>query len=160
RTFLRGLGAALALPVLDSMVPAFAAPMDTTAAGATRLSVVYIPTGLIMDKWTPATEGTAFEITPIIHPLPPSPHPFVVVSGLALKNADALLAGEGAVGNHSRASATFLSGVHPKKTEGADLEAGETIDQVVARQFGKQTQLPSLELAMEEELVGECERGY
>jgi len=160
RTFLRGLGATLALPLLDGMVPAFASSMDTSAKAATRLSIVYIPTGLIMDKWTPAAEGSAFGITPIMEPLAPFRDRFVVLSGLALKNADALLPGEGAVGNHSRASATFLSGVHPKKTEGADLEAGTTIDQIVAKEFGKKTQLASLELAMEEELVGECERGY
>ncbi len=66
RTFLRGLGATLALPLLDGMVPAFASSMDTSAKAATRLSIVYIPTGLIMDKWTPAAEGSAFGITPIM----------------------------------------------------------------------------------------------
>jgi hypothetical protein len=113
-----------------------------------------------MDKWTPATAGTGFELTPIMEPLAAFRDRLVVLSGLALKNADALYPGEGAVGNHSRASAAFLSGVHPKKTEGADLEAGATVDQIVAREFGKHTALPSLELAMEDELVGECERGY
>src|SRR5258708_8426058 len=113
-----------------------------------------------MEKWTPAAEGSGFEITPIMEPLALFRDRFVVLSGLALKNADALFPGEGAVGNHSRASSAFLSGVHPKKTEGADLEAGATLDQIVARDFGKHTALPSLELAMEDELVGECERGY
>ena len=160
RAFLRGIGSALALPLLDSMMPAFASSADTRSAGATRLSVVYFPTGFIMDKWTPAGEGSAFELSPIMAPLTPFRDRMLVVSGLALKNADALLPGEGAVGNHSRASATFLSGVHPKKTEGADLEAGTTIDQIVAKEFGKQTQLSSLELALEGELVGVCERGY
>jgi hypothetical protein len=160
RAFLRGLGSALALPLLDGMMPAFASPADKSSNGATRLSVVYFPTGFIMDKWTPTGEGSAFELSPIMAPLAPFRERMLVVSGLALKNADALLPGEGAVGNHSRASATFLSGVHPKKTEGADLEAGTTLDQIVAKEFGKQTQLSSLELALEGELVGVCERGY
>jgi hypothetical protein len=160
RAFLRGLGAQLALPLLDGMIPAFAGPLDSAAKPTTRLSVVYIPTGLIMDKWTPAAEGKGFELTPIMEPLALFRDRFVVLSGLALKNADALFPGEGAVGNHSRASSAFLSGVHPKKTEGADLEAGATVDQIVAQEFGKHTALPSLELAMEDELVGECERGY
>ena len=160
RAFINGLGAALALPFLDGMVPAFASPTNPTSKGATRLSVVYVPTGLIMDKWTPATEGAGFEITPIMQPLAPFRDRFVALSGLALRNADALLPGEGAVGNHSRASATFLSGVHPKMTEGSDLQAGTTVDQIVAKEFGKKTQLESLELAMEDELVGHGERGY
>jgi uncharacterized protein DUF1552 len=160
RTFLRGLGATVALPLLEGMVPAFAKAIDSAAKPATRLSVVYIPTGLIMDKWTPATEGASYELTPILELLAPFRDRFVVLSGLALKNADALLPGEGAVGNHSRASAAFLSGVHPKKTEGADLEAATTLDQIVAKDFGKHTALPSLELALEDELVGSCERGY
>ncbi|MCZ6488976.1 MAG: DUF1552 domain-containing protein [Acidobacteria bacterium] len=160
RAFLRGVGATLALPLLDGMVPALAGPLDTAGQPATRLSFVYVPNGMIMDHWTPATEGAAFELTPILEPLAAFRDRTLVLSGLALKNADALLPGEGAVGNHSRASATFLSGVHPKKTEGADMEAGITVDQIAAKEFGKQTQLASLEIAMESELVGTCERGY
>ncbi|HEY2980397.1 MAG TPA: DUF1552 domain-containing protein, partial [Anaerolineales bacterium] len=160
RTFLRGVGATLALPLMDGMVPAFAGVSDTAAKQATRLSFVYVPNGMCMDKWTPAAEGADFALPPILEPLAPFRDRTLVLSGLALKNADALLPGEGAVGNHSRASATFLSGVHPKKTEGADLEAGMTVDQIAANELGKQTQLASLELAMEGELVGTCEAGY
>jgi hypothetical protein len=159
RTFLRAAGATLALPLIDAMVPAFA-KAPGIAAKATRLSVVYVPTGMIMDQWTPAMEGAAFELSPIMAPLAPFRDRMLVLSGLALRNADALLAGEGAVGNHSRASATFLSGVHPKKTEGVDLEAAMTLDQIAAQELGRHTPLPSLELAMEDDLVGECERGY
>ena len=160
RTFLRGIGASLALPLLDGMVPAFAAAAGDLAASPTRLAIVYVPTGMIMDQWSPATEGAAYELSPILRPLAPFKDRLLVFSGLALRNADALLPGEGAVGNHSRASATFLSGVHPKKTEGADLEAGITMDQIVANEFGKKTQLASLELCMEADLVGTCEAGY
>src|ERR1051325_10515013 len=160
RTFLRGIGASLALPLLDGMVPAFAAAAGDLAASPTRLAIVYVPTGMIMDQWSPATEGAAYELSPILKPLAPFKDRLLVLSGLALRNADALLPGEGALGNHSRASATFLSGVHPKKTEGADLEAGVTMDQIVANEFGKKTQLASLELCMEADLVGTCEAGY
>jgi hypothetical protein len=126
----------------------------------TRLSIFYVPTGMVMDKWTPATDGAGYELSPILQTIAPFKDRIAVLSGLALRNADAILPGEGAVGNHSRASATFLSGVHPKKTEGADLEAGKSIDQYAADVFGKQTQLPSLELCMEADLVGTCEAGY
>jgi Protein of unknown function (DUF1552) len=160
RTFLRGIGATLALPLLDGMVPAFASSASEATGRPNRLSIVYPPTGMIMDKWTPATEGAGFELSPIMGSLAPFRDRMLVLSGLALKNADALLPGEGAVGNHSRASATFLSGVHPKKTEGADLEAGVSIDQLAADEFGKKTQLASLELCMESDLVGTCEQGY
>ncbi|HWP85033.1 MAG TPA: DUF1552 domain-containing protein [Terriglobia bacterium] len=160
RTFLRGMGATLALPLLDAMVPAFASTAGEVSGRPNRLSIVYAPTGMIMDQWTPATEGAGFAMPPILTSLEPFRDRMLVLSGLALKNADAILPGEGAVGNHSRASATFLSGVHPKKTEGADIEAGTSIDQIAAREFGKKTQLASLELCMESDLVGTCERGY
>ncbi|HEY7679027.1 MAG TPA: DUF1552 domain-containing protein [Terriglobia bacterium] len=159
RTFLRGVGATLALPLLDGMVPAFAGAAET-ATRPNRLSIVYMPTGMIMDKWTPAGEGAGYTLSPILETLAPFKDRMLVLTGLALKNADALLPGEGAVGNHSRASATFLSGAHPKKTEGADLEAGTTMDQIAANELGKQTQLSSLELCMEGDLVGTCEAGY
>jgi len=160
RTFLRGVGATLALPLLDGMAPAFASAAGEASGRPSRLSIVYAPTGMIMDKWTPATAGAGFELSPILAPLAPFRDRMLVLSGLALKNADAILPGEGAVGNHSRASATFLSGVHPKKTEGADLEAGVSIDQIAADEFGRKTQLASLELCMESDLVGTCEAGY
>ena len=159
RTFLRGIGATLALPLLDGMVPAFAGPLDQAAKPVRRLGFVYVPNGIIMDKWTPATEGAAFELTPILEPLAPFRENILVLSGLNHKTALAL-AGEGA-GDHARASATFLSGVHPKKTEGAGIQAGITVDQFAAKELGKETQLMSLELALDStEVVGSCDGGY
>ena len=157
RAFLRGLGATVALPLLDAMLPAFASAAES--ASPTRLGVVYVPNGIIMSNWTPATEGAGFEITPILAPLAPFREKMLVLSGLAHKTALAL-AGEGA-GDHARAAATFLSGVHPKKTEGAGIQAGVTVDQFVAKELGKDTQLTSLELALDStEVVGSCDGGY
>jgi len=158
RAFLRGMGATLALPLLDGMVPAFASALDESAT-AVRLGIVYVPNGIIMSKWTPATEGAGFEMTPTLEPLAPFRDKMLVLSGLAHKTALAL-AGEGA-GDHARAAATFLSGVHPKKTEGAGIQAGTTVDQFAAKELGKQTQLMSLELALDStEVVGSCDGGY
>src|SRR5713101_5986696 len=141
RTFLRGLGTTLALPLLDSMVPALA---STTPA--VRLAFVYHPVGMIMDRWTPAAEGSAFEFTPTMKALEPFRERMVVLSGLAQVNGRAL--GDGA-GDHAREGATWLTGAHPKKTEGAGIRAGVSADQVAARELGKSTQLASLELGLE-----------
>jgi hypothetical protein len=157
RTFLRGMGATLALPLMDGMVPALAA--QGTAKSPTRLSFIYVPNGIIMEKWTPAAVGAAFEMTPILAPLAPFRDNVLVLSGLVANGARAL-AGEGA-GEHARASATFLSGVHPKKTEGTDLRAGISVDQIVAKRLGSGTQLASLEVALDStEVVGTCDTGY
>ncbi len=157
RTFLRGLGTTLALPMLDAMVPAFAHGAATKPAK--RLATVYLPNGIMMDKWTPATEGAGFALTPILEPLAPFRDQMLVISGLAHKTGRAL-AGEN-TGDHARAGATYLTGVHPRKTEGADTEAGISMDQIVAQELGKETQLASLELCMDTpELLGQCEAGY
>ncbi len=157
RTFLRGVGATLALPLLDSMVPALAAA--PAVQSPTRLSVVYVPNGMIMDKWTPAALGSNYELTTIMEPLAPFRDDITVMSGLA-HNTGWALEGEGP-GEHARASATFLTGVHPKKTEGADLRAGTSIDQIVAREFRQHTQLASLEVALDStDVVGTCDTGY
>ena len=159
RTFLRGIGATMALPLLNSMVPALAAAPTTAAQSPTRLSFVYVPNGMIMDQWTPAALGSHYELTKIMEPLAPFRDDILVLSGLA-HNTGWALEGEGP-GEHARASATFLTGVHPKKTEGADLRAGTSIDQIVAREFRKHTQLASLELALDStEVVGTCDTGY
>jgi hypothetical protein len=153
RTFLRGLGTTLALPLLDSMVPALA---STTPA--VRLAFVYHPVGMIMDRWTPAAEGSAFEFTPTMQALEPFRERMVVLSGLAQVNGRAL--GDGA-GDHAREGATWLTGVHPKKTEGAGIRAGISADQIAARELGKRTQLASLELGLESPtLAGGCDSGY
>jgi hypothetical protein len=155
RTFLRGLGTTLALPLLDSMLPA-----ATRAAGRApvRLGFVYVPNGIIMNRWTPAAEGMGFEFAPTMKALEPFREQLVVLSGLAQVNGRAL--GDGA-GDHARAGATWLTGVHPKKTEGADIHAGISADQVAAREFGKVTQFGSLEIGLEAPtLAGNCDSGY
>ena len=159
RTFVRGIGATLALPLLDAMVPAAAAMRYTAAKPKARMAFVFVPNGIIMDKWTPAAEGAAFELTSILEPLAPFRDRLLVLSGLDHNTAHAL-EGEGA-GDHARSSSTFLTGVHPKKTEGRDIQAGISVDQIAAKELGKHTQLASLELALEStEVVGTCDNGY
>jgi hypothetical protein len=156
RTFLRGLGTTLALPLLDSMIPALGSA--SAAKPAVRLGFVYHPVGMILDRWIPPTEGTAFEITPTMKALEPFRENMVVFTGLAQVNGRAL--GDGA-GDHAREGATWLTGVHPKKTEGVGIRAGISADQLAARECGKATQLASLELGLEgPSLAGGCDSGY
>ena len=160
RTFLRGMGATLALPFLDAMVPALSAlsKTPTAAAPVRRLGFVYNPNGAVMQQWTPAEVGAGFELSPILSPLAPFRDQLVVVSGLAHGQAEPLGDGNG---EHSRASATWLNGVHPNQTEGADVRAGITADQIAAQELGRETPLASLELAIDlDGLVGNCENGY
>ncbi|MBI2822693.1 MAG: DUF1552 domain-containing protein [Acidobacteria bacterium] len=161
RTFLRGLGATLALPLLDGMVPVFAsAGGKILAKPMNRLSIVFVPNGRIMEKWTPAVEGAAFEWTPILEPLAPFRERLLVLSGLAHKTADAL-PNEGDGGPHERGGAAFLTGVHPRRTSGANIYGGISVDQIAARELGKHTQLASLELGMEPNGIGgACENGW
>ena len=148
RTVLRGLGATIALPLLDGMVPAFAAIQKTAAKPVRRFGAFYLPNGMSMASWTPTGEGSAFEFSQILEPLTPFRDRLVVLSGMCNKEADPL-PGEGD-GDHSRSQAGFLTGAHAKKTgSGADLEAGISMDQIAAKEFGKETQLASLELALE-----------
>jgi hypothetical protein len=152
RTFLRGMGAALALPFLDSMAPALTAAART--APKARLGFVYIPHGVIMDDFTPKTPGADFEFTPILKPLESFRQSLVVVSNLAapLQNN----------GSHAAAAGSWITGVAPKRTDGPDFRAGTTIDQLVAKQIGQDTTFPSLEVATEDftGLVGACDPGY
>jgi len=155
RSFLRGAGAAVALPFLDGMIPAMAA----TDARPTRLSFIEVPNGIIMEKWTPATEGPGFGLTPILEPLAPFRERMLVIGGLA-QNEARKLPGE-VSGDHPRACTAFLTGAHAKMTSGADLRAGISVDQIAAQEFGKHTQLASLEVGMESaEIVGSCEAAY
>lgn len=155
RTFLRGMGATVALPFLNSMVPALSA----TPQPVRRLTVAYVPNGIQMEQWIPKADGAAFELTPILQPLAPFRERLLVVTGLANQPA-VPVPGEG-TGDHVRASATFLTGVHPKKTEGPDIRAGISMDQIAARELGRETQLSSLELCLDSnELIGACEAGY
>ncbi len=156
RTFLRGMGATLALPLLDGMVPAFAGTMDAAAKPSARFSVVYCPNGQIMDQWTPAKEGSAFELPSILKPLAPFRDRMLVLSGLNHNSADPL-PGEGVDAPHERAGATFLTGAHPMR-EG---HVGISVDQVVAQELGRHTQLGSLELGLDRtDVGGSCERGW
>ncbi len=157
RTFLRGVGTTLALPFLDAMLPAFGATR-ALAAKPVRLGFVYVPCGIIMDRWTPAGDGRDFGFAPIMKPLEPFRQQLLVLSGLAQENGKPL--GDGP-GDHARAGATFLTGVHPKKTEGADIHAGISADQIAAKELGHATQLASLEISLEAPgLVGNCDSGY
>jgi hypothetical protein len=159
RTFLRGVGATLALPLLDSMVPAFAAPRSGAGRPVARMGIVYVPNGIFMKQWTPTAEGTALEITPCLEPIAAFRDQMIVLTGLSNKQGDAL-PGEGA-GDHARAAAAYLTGVHPRKTEGADIRAGVSMDQIAARALGAQTELASLELSLESKApVGACDPGY
>jgi len=159
RTFLRGLGATVALPLLDSMVPALTAQELTAARPVKRLGIIYVPNGVFMDNWTPPEQGRGFSLPSTMAPLAPFKDQMVVLTGLSNKMGDAL-PGEGA-GDHARAAGAYLTGVHPKKTEGADLRAGLSLDQIVAKSQGVHTQLSSLELSLESrEKVGSCDPGY
>jgi len=158
RTFLRGVGAAVGLPLLNSMVPALTAFDKSPAKAVGRLGIVYVPNGILMEQWTPA-DGAALDSTPIMRPLASFKDRIVMLSGLANRRGDPV-PGEGA-GDHARAAGAFLTGVHPKKTEGIDLQAGISMDQIAAKVLGQETQLASLELALESrEPLGACDPGY
>ena len=155
RMFLRGMGAAIALPLLDGMVPAFAGALDSATKPATRLGFVYLPNGIIMEKWTPATEGSGFEFTPILEPLAPFRDQLLVLSGLSHNGRNNMGLTGDVPGDHSIAGATYLTGIHPKKST---VRVGTSFDQIVAKEFGKHTELASLELSLDSsELVGACE---
>jgi len=157
RTLLRGLGTAVALPFLDSMVPAFAGP----SLGATypnRLFFTYIPIGAIMDEWFPTGGEKDFEFKRILKPLTPYKNDLMVLGGLDHHTGYAL--GDGG-GDHARAGACYLTGVHPKKTSGADIHAGVSVDQIIAAQNGNKTRFASIELGCDDtRTVGACDSGY
>jgi hypothetical protein len=155
RTFLRGLGAALALPMLDSMTPAFAAPAGKSP---TRLLFTYIPVGANMASWTPVGQGREYELSRILKPLEAFRGDFSVLSGLDHRQAEAL--GDGP-GDHARAGAAYLTGVHCKKTGGTDIRCGVSVDQIAAQKTGPETRFPSLELGCDDtRTVGVCDSGY
>lgn len=155
RTFLRGAGASIALPVLDAMFPALAATPQQSAAPR-RFSIVYAPNGMNMSHWTPAATGKSFELTPTLAPFAPYRNQMLVLSGLD-NNPGYPLPGEGESAPHERAGGVFLTGVHPKR-EG---EVGISIDQIIARELSQQTQLASLELGLHSsDAVGQCEKGW
>ena len=158
RTFLRGAGAALALPFLDAMVPALTAAAQAPAKAPLRVGWIYFPNGVTVSDWTPAATGANYALTPSLAPLAPYRDQMLVVSGLAHRQAEAM--GDGS-GDHARASAVWLNGVRAKRTEGADVQAAMTVDQIAAQALGTDTPLPSLELSLEDTfMIGNCDNGY
>jgi hypothetical protein len=156
RTFLRGLGAAVALPFLDAMVPALTPLAAAEAAPRLRFGAIYIPNGTIVDDFFPKEAGTGFEFTPILKPLEPFKNTLVVVKNLSRSHPGSQ------VGDHAVSVGGYLTGVWPKRTEAEDVLANTTIDQVVAKQIGQDTPLPSLEVATEDftGYVGACSPGF
>src|SRR5262245_57606581 len=154
RTFLRGVGAAVALPLLDAMVPAMTALAQTPADPVRRLGFVFIPMGSDIARWTPPGNGGALRELPVtLTALAPVKDRITVVSNLELKNAYP--------GTHATSNAAFLSAAKAKRTESTDYHLGTTVDQIAAQQIGQGTQLPSLELAMDLlSVVGQCDNGY
>ena len=160
RAFLRGTGAALALPFLDAMAPAMAGPANPALTPPIRLGFVYVPNGVIdlQGEWTPKSEGAGFEFASTMKALEPFRERLMVLSGLAQLNGRSL--GDGG-GDHARAGASWLTGAHPTKAEGAGIYAGVSADQIAAQELGNATQLASLELGLEEPgVVGGCDSGY
>ncbi len=156
RTMLKGMGAALALPLLDAMVPAFTPLARAAAAQKTRFGAVYIPNGAIVDEFFPESFGTGWEFTPILKPLEPYKDKLIVVKNLTRSHPGSQ------VGDHAVSIGGYLTGVWPKRTEAEDVYANTTIDQVVAKHIGQDTPLPSLEVATEDftGYVGACSPGF
>lgn len=155
RLVLQGLGASLALPLLDAMIPPLTSLADTPAnpARLRRLGFVYIPMGSDISRWKPADEGMLGELPPTLVPLAPVKNQVTVVSNLELRNAYP--------GTHATSNAAFLSAAKAKRTESTDYVLGTTVDQIAAKQLGRDTQLPSLELSMDlAAMVGQCDNGY
>ncbi len=166
RTFLRGLGTLVAIPWLEALAspwisaeePRGISPLNTSTGAPLRTAFLYVPNGIQMDAWRPETEGALGELPATLQPLNPFRDELLVLSGLAQQNAAPL--GDGA-GDHARGAATFLTGVHPRKTDGRDILAGVSVDQILAQQHANATQFPSLEIGCEAgELAGDCDSGY
>lgn len=153
RTLLRGAGTVVALPLLDAMIPAFAA----TPAPIRRFGVVYHPNGVIYDKWLPTGEGANYELSPTLKGLEPFKDQTLVITGLFSDQAEPI--GDGG-GDHSRACGSYLTGVHVKKSDSL-LENAVSMDQIAAQAFAKETQLGSLQMTADENsLLGSCDLGY
>jgi hypothetical protein len=153
RTFLRGIGATLALPLLDAMIPAATAAMLTPARPVRRLGYVFMPMGCDQSRWIPTRTGPLNELPPILESLNPHKEHITVISNLELRNAYP--------GSHATSNAAFLSAAKAKHTEGSDYYLGTTADQLAARELGHETQLPSLELSMDMlQTTGQCDNGF
>jgi Protein of unknown function (DUF1552) len=154
RTFLRGMGTALALPLLDAMVPALSALAQTAANPVRRLGFVYIPMGMNAAAWTPIAEGQITDLSPSLAPLAPFMDQLTVITNLEIRNAYT-------TGNHASANCAFLSCAKAKRTEGTDYQLGTTVDQIAAQSIGKDTPIPSLEIGTDLiAQVGNCDNGY
>ena len=152
RMMLRGIGASLALPLLEGMVPAAVPLRKTAAKPVRRLGVVYVPNGMMMDHWTPAAEGTDFDFPSILEPLEPFRNSVQMLSGMRGMDAE---------GPHARASTRFLTGVASKRDDGSSLNAGISMDQIAGRVLGRQTQLATLELGLDgRDFAGSCDEGF
>src|SRR5215467_6614090 len=156
RTMLRAMGAAVSLPLLESMIPAFTPLARAAGAPPRRFGAVYFPNGAIMQQFTPKTVGSGFEFTPILKPLEPFKNQLIVVTNFTRSHPGSQ------VGDHAVSAAGFLTGVWPKRTEAEDVLANTTIDQIIAQKIGQDTPLPSLELATEDftGYVGGCSPGF
>ncbi|MBV8841909.1 MAG: DUF1552 domain-containing protein [Bryobacterales bacterium] len=156
RTVLRGMGAAVALPFLDAMVPALTPMAKAAAMPRMRFGAIYFPNGAVMQEFTPKTTGEGFEFTPILKPLEPFKDSLAVLTNLTRSHPGSQ------VGDHAVSAAGFLTGVWPKRTEAEDVYAHTTIDQIVAEKIGQDTPLPSLEVATEDftGYVGACSPGF
>lgn len=158
RTVLRGMGTAMALPLLDAMIPAVARAGKQTNGAPNRMAFVYVPNGMHMPLWTPQATGADFELPYIMEPLAKVKDQMLVFSGLAQHHARAN--GDGA-GDHARALASFLTGEQARKTHGADIRVGVSVDQVAAAKVGQQTKFASLELGCDRgSQAGNCDSGY
>ena len=153
RTFLRAVGATMALPLLDAMIPAATALEKTPAKAIRRLGFVFMPMGCDQSRWTPRSETTLKELSPILSPLEPLKEHITAITNMELANAYP--------GSHATSNAAFLSAAKARHTEGSDYYLATTVDQVAAKQLGLETQLPSLELSMDlMQTVGQCDNGY
>lgn len=155
RTFLRGAGAVLALPLLDAMIPSMTAVANTPAnpARLRRLGFVYMPMGCDLPRWTPSGEHKLDELSPSLSPLEPVKQHVTAITNLELQNAYP--------GTHATSNSAFLSAARAKRTESTDYYLGTTVDQIAAQQIGQETQLPSLEMSMDLlSTVGQCDNGY
>jgi hypothetical protein len=158
RTVLRGLGTAIALPMLDAMAPALALAAEAKKSAPTRMAFIYVPNGKHMPDWTPKALGADFDLPYILEPLAGVKNQLLVLSGLAQDHGRAN--GDGA-GDHARALSSFLTGQQARKTHGADIKVGVSVDQVAARKIGQQTRFPSLELGCDRGAqAGNCDSGY
>ena len=158
RTLLRGLGTAVALPLLEGMLPLNALAQSAPKVKPVRLAFLFVPNGMHMADWTPTTQGPNFALPYLLEPLLKVRRSISVLSGLAQQNARAL--GDGG-GDHARSAAAWLTGCHPRKTAGADIKAGISADQIAAQKIGRKTPFPSLEIGCERGAqAGNCDSGY